>query len=235
MGRLLSRLDNLLLVALVAGGGWLGYQALRPEPERNRRPETVIQAGGDTAAARAAAARLDRLPVKGRAPRTGYERKAFGVGSIDFDRNGCDDRNDTLRRDLFDVETKEGTNGCKVLRGRLLDPYTGKDLVFDVEGGATRAVEIDHVVALSDAWQKGAQLLSAEERARFANDHRNLVAVATSANRAKGDGDAATWLPRRAFRCEYVTRQIDVKTTYRLWVTAAERDAMRRTLTEDCS
>jgi hypothetical protein len=234
--RLLSRLDNLLLVAVLAGAAWFGYQELRPPPSAERSRSVVTAGRDDEALARSPAlAALERLPVKGRAPRTGYDRAAFGVGAIDFDRNGCDDRNDVLRRDLLDVVIKDGTNGCKVLRGRLLDPYTGKDLAFDASGGATRAVEIDHVVSLSDAWQKGAQQLAPEVLRRFANDHRNLLAVSTTANRQKSDGDAATWLPRPAFRCEYVRRQVEVKAAYGLWVTKAEHDAMRRILTEDCA
>src|SRR5947199_120048 len=74
------------------------------------------------------------------------------------------------------------------------------------------AVQIDHVVALSDAWQTGAQLLPALERARLANDPVELLAVDGPTNEAKGDGDAATWLPpNKPFRCAYVARQIAVK------------------------
>jgi hypothetical protein len=222
----LSKLDNLLLVAVLAGGGWFGYEQLRGDAPA---AETVIETGRGSDAPSPAERLLATLPVKGRAPKTGYDRRLFGVGSLDFDRNGCDVRNDVLQRDLYDVEVKPGTNGCKVLRGHLLDPYTGKDLAFESVGGGG-LVEVDHVVALSDAWQKGAQQLSADERVRFANDPDNLLAVNRTANRQKGDGDAATWLPRRAFRCEYVARQIQVKATYHLWVTAAERDAMRRVL-----
>jgi hypothetical protein len=234
--RFLSWADRALLVLVVAGGAAFGYQHLRAGDDGADRPQQV-EAGRDDAAVEGSPIlrALDRLPVKGRAPRTGYDRALFGVGSVDLDRNGCDVRNDTLRRDLLDVEVKPGTNGCKVLRGRLLDPYTGKDLNFDADGGATRAIEVDHVVALSDAWQKGAQQLSPDERVHFGNDPRNLLAVSATANRRKGDSDAATWLPRRSFRCEYVTRQIVLKSAYGLWVTAAERDAMRRVLTTDCS
>jgi len=92
-------------------------------------------------------------------------------------------------------------------------------------------VQIDHVVALSDAWQKGAQQISAEDREKFANDPLNLLAVDGPANAAKSDSDAATWLPpNKAFRCQYVARQIAVKRIYKLWVTEAEKDAMKRVL-----
>ena len=127
---------------------------------------------------------------------------------------------------------RAGTRGCLVLSGRLDDPYTGQSIAF-VRGESTSAnVQIDHVVALSDAWQKGAQQWTTSTRTRFANDPLNLLAVDGPTNQGKSDGDAATWLPPRAsYRCAYVARQTAVKARYRLWVTAAERDAVRRVLT----
>jgi hypothetical protein len=99
-----------------------------------------------------------------------------------------------------------------------------------VRGGVSE-VDVDHVVALADAWQKGAQQLSPARREVFANDPLELLAVSSTANRIKGDGDAATWLPsNKAFRCDYVARQIAVKQKYELWVTQAEHDAMARVL-----
>lgn len=176
-----------------------------------------------------AAATLETLDVKGRAPKTGYDRTGqFGAAWIDVDRNGCDTRNDMLQRD-FTAFTLEGN--CKVITGTLDDWYTG-DRVDFVRGEQTsQAVQIDHVVALSDAWQKGAQQLSQKEREHLANEPLNLLAVDGPTNSAKGDGDAATWLPpERGFRCEYVARQISVKAAYDLWVTPAEHDAMRDVL-----
>ena len=170
--------------------------------------------------------------MKGRAPRAGYTRDQFGPAWSDTDHNGCDTRNDVLRRDLTAYTLKAGTHGCVVLRGTLHDPYTGDTLAF-VRGVATSSrVQVDHVVALSDAWQKGAQHLPAARRTALANDPLNLLAVGGSVNQGKSDGDAATWLPpQRSFRCAYVARQVAVKQRYALWVTAAERDAVRRVLT----
>lgn len=186
--------------------------------------------------ARTAAAQLDSLPVKGRAPKTGYSREQFGQAwsddvTVSGGHNGCDTRNDVLAGNLVNVSYKAGTNDCVVLTGTLADPYTGSTIDF-VRGQQTSgAVQIDHIVALSDAWQKGAQRLSPDERRNFANDPRNLVPVDGPTNASKGDGDAATWLPpNRGYRCEYVSRQIEVKAAYRLWVTAAEKDAMSRVL-----
>lgn len=179
---------------------------------------------------------LAEIPVKGRAPKTGYERSMFGSGWSDTDRNGCDTRNDILARDLDVHEFKPGTHNCVVLTGTLLDPYTGKAFEFLRGQGTSTAVQIDHVVALSDAWQKGAQQLSAQERIELANDPLNLLAVDGPTNASKGDGDAATWLPpNRDFWCEYVTRQITVKHKYSLWMTKAEHTASIRVLTNDCT
>lgn len=180
-----------------------------------------------------ALAALEALPVKGRAPKTGYDRDEFGQAWADTDRNGCDTRNDTLKRDLAGV-TYVNSVPCKVKSGTLADPYTGRSISFIRGQGTSNAVQIDHVVALSDAWQKGAQQLSTEQRTAFANDPLNLQATDGPTNMKKGDGDAATWLPpNRGFRCEYVARQIAVKAAHRLWVTQAEHDAMARIL-GDC-
>lgn len=177
---------------------------------------------------------LATLPIKGRAPKTGYDRARFGQAWADVDRNGCDTRNDILKRDLTGI-TYTNSVPCKVQSGSLADPYTGTTISF-LRGSATSsAVQIDHVVALSDAWQKGAQQLTPEQRMAFANDPLNLQATDGPTNIKKGDGDAATWLPpNKGFRCEYVARQISVKATYGLWVTQAEHDAMARIL-GDCT
>jgi len=184
----------------------------------------------------AALAQLAALPVKGRAPKTGYTREQFGPAwtddvSVTFGHNGCDTRNDILGRDLTAIVFKPGTRDCAVLTGVLHDPYTGQVINFRRGVGSSNAVQIDHVVALSDAWQTGAQQLSPDQRRNFANDPLNLQAVDGPANESKGDGDAATWLPpRKAYRCTYVTRQVAVKAKYHLWVTPAEHDAIARVL-----
>lgn len=167
---------------------------------------------------------LNKLEVKGRAPKTGYERAQFGNGWIRL--AGCDMRNRVLARDLENIVVNDS---CQVVTGVLSDPYTGETIEFQRGGSTSQAVQIDHVVALSDAWQKGAQRLSFDERVQFANDPLELLAVDGPANQQKGDSDAASWLPsNRAFRCQYVARQIAVKAKYRLWVTKAEKDAMAR-------
>jgi hypothetical protein len=179
--------------------------------------------------AAAARATLAGLPVKGKAPATGYDREAdFGTAWLDVDHNGCDTRNDVLARDLTDV-VRQGP--CKVVSGDLVSPYTGGEIAF-VRGNTTSTlVQIDHVVALENAWRTGAQQLPQAERQALANDPENLFAVDGHSNSQKRSGDAATWLPAATgFRCEYVEHQVAVKAKYRLWVVPAERDAMERVL-----
>ena len=206
---MMSVLSGLLAVGLVVGLS-VG-SALAVEPTDN------------TGAGQSATQALDSLEVKGRAPKTGYKRTQFGKAWADVDHNGCDTRNDILNRDLTDVKHKVRTHDCVVESGQLHDPYTGKDIAFKKGWKTSTAVQIDHVVALSDAWQKGAQKLSQTKRTELANDPYNLLAVQGKANQKKSDGDAATWLPsNKSFRCEYVARQIGVKHKYSLWITQAE-------------
>lgn len=174
-----------------------------------------------------ASAVLETLAVKGRAPKTGYERSQFGPAWSDVDRNGCDTRNDILNRDLTSIIYKPGTHNCLVLSGTLIDPYSGEKIAFERGVATSSEVQIDHVVALSNAWQTGAFKLTYEKRLAFANDPMNLLAVKGRLNSQKGDGDAATWLPpRKDIRCAYVAQQIVVKAKYGLWVTPPEKAAM---------
>jgi len=174
-----------------------------------------------------ASAVLETLPVKGRAPKTGYSRDQFGQAWADVDRNGCDTRNDILKRDLTAIVYKAGTHNCVVASGILVDRYSGETINF-VRGNITSMeVQIDHVVALSNAWQTGAFKLTVEQRTALANDPLNLFAVKGSLNQQKSDGDAATWLPpQKSFRCAYVAQQIAVKAKYSLWVVSPEKAVM---------
>lgn len=197
------------------------------QPAETGRAETGRAAPSPGTAAKA----LSTLPVKGRAPKTGYERERFGQRWADIDRDGCDQRNQVLARDMDRETFKPGTRDCVVLTGSLRDAYTGRTIAFTRGASTSSDVQIDHVVALSDAWQKGAQQLDAPTRERIGNDPLNLIAVDGPTNARKGDGDAATWLPPESgYRCAYVARQVAVKAKYRLWVTTAERDAIDRVL-----
>ncbi len=171
---------------------------------------------------------LSKLLTKGRAPKTGYDRALFSDGWGDI--GDCDTRNFILSRDLTNIVWRASPR-CTVGSGILKDPYTGKTINFVRGVSTSSAVQIDHVVAVSDAWQKGAQKLSSAKRYSFYNDPLNLIAVDGPANQQKSDSDAASWLPpNRAFWCPYVSRQIAVKYKYSLWVTSAERESMVRVL-----
>jgi hypothetical protein len=174
---------------------------------------------------------IEAQVTKGRAAKTGYTRAQFGQTWADVDRNGCDTRNDILKRDLTAEVFKEKTRECVVLSGTLIDPFSGETINFVRGNTSSMEVQIDHVVALSNAWQTGAFKLSIKERTAFANDPMNLLAVKGRLNSQKGDGDAATWLPPlKSYRCDYVARQIAVKIKYKLWFTAPEKEAMIRIL-----
>lgn len=133
------------------------------------RPSISAPGVAGTAAAIAAVDTMSALPIKGRAAKTGYSREQFGAAwtddvAVDGGHNGCDTRNDILRRDLTGPKIKPGSNGCSVLFGTLHDPYTGRSIAFVRGSSTSTAVQIDHVVSLSDAWQTGAQQLDASER-----------------------------------------------------------------------
>ena len=211
------------LIIAVSGVAYEYYsQSQVSIPESNLARQPIAESA-------TAAGLLQELQTKGRAPKTGYERAKFGAGWQE-DGSGCSTRNTILKRDLREIIVDER---CRVTSGLLHDPYTGKEINFMRGQLTSDDVQIDHVVALSNAWQTGAQQISAEHRVALANDPLNLLAVDGLVNQQKSDADAATWLPpSKEFRCSYVARQISVKYRYHLWVTPAERDAMQRVLGE---
>lgn len=202
-----------IVIALI---GFSSILYFHPELQQSTYQTPVTEPTGEAAEV------LQTLEVKGRAPKTDYSRDQFGGGWASS--NGCDTRNIILNRDLIDAAVNEK---CQVTSGVLHDAYTGKTIDFKRGVDTSGDIQIDHVVALSDAWQKGAQQLSPLERETLANDPLELMAVDGESNQQKSDGDAATWLPpNKPFRCQYVARQIAIKKKYKLWVTAAEKDAM---------
>lgn len=215
----------------------VGASSVTPTVTPSVHRVTAAPADRKQRSARLATAVLATLAIKGRAPRTGYSRDQFGSAWTDdnddpLGRNGCDTRNDILRRDLSAIVLESDSNGCEVLTGTLHDPYTDTSISFGRGQSTSGEVQIDHVVALSDAWQTGAQRYDAETRTNIGNDPLNLLAVDGPTNESKGDGDAATWLPpNKSYRCAYVARQIAVKARYKLWMTQAEHDATARVLT----
>lgn len=220
-----------VLVVVGAIGAYVQAQVSKPPPPVvNGAVTSVVPAITATSTdSNLAGNILETIPVKGRAPKTGYKRTQFGNGWATL--GNCDTRNHILARDLINVQYRSATD-CTVISGTLhSDPYTGNTIQFVRGADTSSVIQIDHIVALSDSWQKGAQQLSKEVRTQMANDPLELLAVDGPANNVKGDGDAATWLPpNKDYRCRYIARQIAVKKKYSLWVTVAERDAMRKVL-----
>lgn len=197
-------------------------------PKKSAAPVQLSNNVGPALTGPKATAVLDQLPVKGKAPMTGYDRNGkFGNGWKDPDGNKCDARQDILTRDMTNLVYKDSRN-CTVASGTLHDAYTGKVINWKVKAGS---VDIDHAVALGNVWISGGQQLSQDQRQAVANDPLNLIASDASANRQKGDSNAAEWLPKnKGFRCQYVATQISVKHKYALSVTAPEKAAMAKVL-----
>lgn len=214
-------LFRMVFVVFVLIVGYSELQTTPPPASESSQPVIVSSPAGQV---------LGSLLVKGRAPKTGYSRAVFSSG---WEGNStCDVRNQVLGRDLTNTTTLPDT--CKITSGILNDPYTGSTIAFERGPNSSAKIQIDHVVSLSDAWQKGAQSLTPAMRRALANDLLNLLAVDGTANQQKSDGDAATWLPKnKDYRCSYVARQIAVKHKYSLWVTPAEQKAMASIL-ETC-
>lgn len=208
LGPNLARLDNLPLSDQFAIGGESTEELLK------NAPQTSLTQG------------LASLPVQ---PWTHspYNRKDFGPAWEDVDGNGCDTRNDILTRDLKNTAFRPGTSGCVVVSGSFVDPYTGRNIIFHRGPKSSEAVQIDHVVALGNAWHTGASSWDYDKRLRFANDPLVLLAVEGQANQDKESKDAASWLPPNpGFHCQYVALQVAIKLKYGLWVTAAEKHRM---------
>lgn len=208
------------------------YETFYPPAEAETENDgTIVEANGIDRSDTLARDVLELLEIKGRAPKTGYSRDEFYNNWPIIE--GCNLRQRIIKREVGDSAVL-GDNKCDVIAGEFDEPYTGSHLVFTEKSEFSKKIQIDHVVALSDAWQKGAQYMNADTRYAIATDPLNLLAVDSSANQQKSDGDAATWLPpNKAFRCQYVARQVSVKYKYGLWVTEAEHDAIARVL-ENC-
>lgn len=220
MDKNIGRIIRLVIVLVIAVIG--SYKTLQLDEAKYDDSVTAIETVNSPAGEV-----LSTIPIKGRAPKTDYTREQFGGGWERID--DCDMRNYILARDL--TQTAFVLPSCKIASGVLKDPYSGKTILFNRGPDTSDDVQIDHVVALSDAWQKGAQQLTYEQRVALANDPLELLAVEGSLNEQKSDSDAASWLPpNKAYRCSYIARQVAVKKKYSLWVTRSEYDAMANIL-----
>lgn len=157
------------------------------------------------------------------APPEKYNRvEQFGPAWKDVDHNGCDTRNDILARDLT---VQEMRNSCVITAGQLADPYSGEQIDFRKKDASK--VQIDHVVALENAWQSGAYNLTQEDREALANDPDNLLAVNGHDNMSKGSKSADQWMPpNTTYACTYASKQVQIKTRYALTVTTSEKQAL---------
>jgi hypothetical protein len=230
----------LIVVLTVLTGCRLEWQPGGPE-DATLTDATLTSVGqGDVPAGTldpaAAAAALAALPVVEKTSLDGYERGCgdgegcvFGPAWADVDRNGCDQRNDVLHRDLTEVQVREGTHGCVVIGGVLDDRYTGATVPFEKADAAQ--VPIDHVVPLAAAWVQGAAGWTPDQRRAFANDLTNLMATTRAENSAKGDSTADEWVPSDpTYGCSYATVVITVKNRYTLAVTPPEAAALESLL-----
>jgi hypothetical protein len=236
--RLLAAVLAILVIAAVAGVLYWQERSMRqssgPSPTWRAEPTSpsapLPPPPGDPSRFDTAREQLRRLEVRGWDRTSDFKRYQFGKAwsddvNVEFGHNGCNTRDDILRRDLRNLFVRPGT--CYAQSGTLVDPYSGVTIDFVRSPDTSNAVEIDHVVALADAWYKGARSWDPQRRLDFANDPRNLLAVSPKANFDKAFRDAASWLPpNEAFRCDFVARQIEVKTAYGLWLAAKERKAM---------
>lgn len=208
----------LAIIALLLVIGYLGYQVYLNQK---------VQPATASPSANSALSQLSRLPVKAAESDEDYERSQFLTSWGDW--RDCNVRQKILNRDVHNA--KLSSDGCTVIGGTLPDPYSGQTIELATKSAVSKKVQIDHVVALSNAWQTGAKHLAKDKRKELANDDLELIAVSSSANQAKSDADASEWLPdNKGFRCAYVARQIAVKIKYGLWVTSTEQSAMKNVL-----
>lgn len=230
--RILAVVLAVLVIGAVAGVLVWQERANRissPSPTW-RAPEPTSSAAPVSSTYDLARQQLKALQVRGWDRESDFRRYQFGEAwsddvNVEFGHNGCNTRDDILRRDLQNLVVRPFT--CFAQSGTLIDPYTGVTIDFVRGPESSNTIEIDHVVALADAWYKGARAWDPQRRLDFANDPRNLLAVSPKANFDKAYRDASAWLPpNEAFRCDFVARQIDVKTAYGLWLSAKEKKAM---------
>jgi hypothetical protein len=239
--RILAVVLAILVIAAVAGVLFWQERSTRqssgPSPTWRAEPTSTGATSNQpapTARYDVARQQLKQLEVRGWDRTSDFKRYQFGKAwsddvDVEFGRNGCNTRDDILRRDLQNLVVRRGT--CYAQSGTLVDPYSGVTIDFVRSPDTSKAIEIDHVVALADAWYKGARSWDPQRRLDFANDPRNLLAVSPKANFDKAFRDAASWLPpNEAFRCDFVARQIEVKAAYGLWLSAKEKKAMESVL-----
>ncbi len=159
----------------------------------------------------------------------GYSRSLFSHWK-DIDGDGCDARQQVLKRDS--VTFPQVDYPCRVIEGDWVSPYDGARWTNPSD------VDIDHVVALKEAWDSGAWQWTKARRTAFANDtsdRRTLLAVTDNVNQAKSDKDPSNWLPpRTSYRCTYVANWIAIKARWGLSMDQSEYGRLRNLLRGEC-
>jgi len=162
---------------------------------------------------------------------TGYKRKLF-IHWADLDGNGCDTREEVLMRDSVSKPQVDSYR-CYVVAGDWVSPYDGAKL------GDRGDVDIDHVVALKEAWDSGAWAWSESQRKAYANDmtdRRTLIAVTDRVNVSKSDKDPSNWMPPlRSYWCTYLADWISVKARWGLSMDQSEFGRINNLLASDCA
>ena len=198
-----------------------------PAPATTISQSTTVQATTTTASAKATSDVLAELAKVKIAPEytTGYDRELFPHWK-DLDGDGCDTRKEVLIRDSR--TTAVVGSSCTVVSGTWYSPYDG------VTWTEPSQLQIDHVVALSEAWKSGAYAWTTQQRTNYANDltdSRTLLAVTGSVNQSKSDKDPTEWLPPlAAHRCTYLADWVLVKVRWSLTMDEAEHAAVRSAL-----
>ncbi len=165
-----------------------------------------------------AASLLAKVRVTAEDESWSYDRDEFDHWTMR--KGNCNVRSTVL---INESRTKvKKTKKCSVEKGRWVNEYTGRATKNP------RSLQIDHRVALAEAWRSGAWKWSAAKRRGFANDttySHSLLAVSAHSNRAKSDHDPASWLPSQG-KCQYVARWIAVKYRWNLTVDRAEKSVL---------
>jgi len=194
-----------------------------------KKPPSTTKPPKGTSGSPTALAVLERIP-QAREQQSGYKRSLFRHWS-DLDRDGCSTREEVLIAESL-TNAQVDAFGCKVIAGDWYSPYDNQRYSDPAD------VDIDHVVALKEAWDSGAHSWSASRRELFANDlsdGRSLIAVKDSVNQSKSDKDPSNWIPRNsAYLCTYLADWVAVKARWGLSMDTSEWGRIRNLLNASC-
>ncbi|MFD3539336.1 HNH endonuclease family protein [Streptomyces sp. NPDC058662] len=180
-------------------------------PTAAAAPPTPISAS-------AARSYLATVTPKAEGSSSGYSRDLFPHWSTVS--GSCNTRETVLKRDGVNVVQD---SACAAVSGSWYSEYDGATWT------AASDIDIDHMVALAEAWRSGASSWTTSKRQQFANDlsRPQLIAVTDNVNQAKGDLDPGKWLPpRTAYRCTYARMWVHVKQHWGLSMDSGEKTAL---------